>query len=70
MVEIGKVYKHYKGNKYIVLNIGTHTETNEKLVVYSPINDRSIVWVRPYNMWNEIVDNDNNKKRFELDNNG
>ena len=52
------------------LIIFTNNVTNEKLVVYSPINDRSIVWVRPYNMWNEIVDKDNKIKRFELDSNG
>ena len=67
MIEIGKIYRHYKGGKYVVLGIGTHTETNERMVVYSPVNDPEVIWIRPYSMWNEIVDNENNIKRFELE---
>ena len=28
-----EVYKHFKGNLYVVLNVARHTETNELLVV-------------------------------------
>ena len=30
-----EVYKHFKGNLYVVLNVARHTETNELLVVYA-----------------------------------
>ena len=29
-----KVYKHFKGNLYLVLDFAEHTETGEKMVVY------------------------------------
>lgn len=31
---VGKYFQHYKGKFYYVLNISTHTETNEILVNY------------------------------------
>lgn len=57
-VEIGAVYKHYKGNKYLVLAIAKHSETVEELVVYVSLyeNPESQVWVRPLTMWNESVE--------------
>ena len=67
MIYIGKVYRYYKSGRYIVLYIAQHTETNEKMVVYSPVDNRDIIWVRPYQMWNDIVDKKNNIKRFELE---
>ena len=70
MIKVGEIYRHYKGNIYIVIGIGTHTETNDKMVVYSPINDRNIVWIRPYSMWSETIDKNKEIKRFELVNNG
>lgn len=29
-----EVYKHFKGNYYMVLTVGHHSETKEKMVVY------------------------------------
>lgn len=54
-IEVNKLYKHFKGNTYKVLNIGIHTETNEKMVVYEDINSHK-VWIRPYDMFNSLVD--------------
>ena len=62
-IEIGAKYRHFKGNIYIVKDIGVNTETNEEMVVYSPINNEKLVWIRPAKMWNEMIDN--NTKRFE-----
>lgn len=58
-----QVYKHYKGGTYEIVSMATHTETGEKLVVYKSLNFGS-VYVRPYEMWDDTVDDD--KKRFEL----
>lgn len=55
-VQEGKSYKHFKGNVYKVLNIATHSETLEKLVVYRDINDDTQVWARPYEMFNETIE--------------
>ncbi|MBE5738391.1 MAG: DUF1653 domain-containing protein [Clostridiales bacterium] len=64
-IEIGALYRHFKGNTYRVIAVAKHTENMEDMIVYSPENDNSLVWVRPMSMWNEIVDKDTNKKRFE-----
>ena len=55
-IEIGKTYEHYKGNKYKIIEFAKHSETLEDMIIYkSP--DTGKVWVRPYKMWNETVDN-------------
>lgn len=45
-VEIGKKYKHYKGEEYEVLYFSRHTEQNEELVNYRKIGENEI-WSRP-----------------------
>ena len=69
-VKIGAIYRHYKGNAYKVINIGVHTETGEKMVIYSPINDPNRIWIRPSIMWHDIIDYDKGIKRFEEIDNG
>jgi len=32
--ETNRVYRHYKGNYYYVMDLAEHTETNELMVVY------------------------------------
>ena len=54
-IEIGKTYKHYKGNVYKVIALAKHSETLEDMVVYSSLDD-SKTWVRPKKMWFETVD--------------
>lgn len=39
-VEIGKVYRHFKGNYYFVENIAYDSETSERIVVYKPLYER------------------------------
>lgn len=46
-------YMHYKGNVYYFISVATHSETEEKLVVYK--NDEGRVFVRPYDMFFEKV---------------
>ena len=66
MIEKG-IYKHYKGNKYRVLDIATHSETLEKMVVYKALYGDGQVWVRPLHMWEETVECDGKTvPRFEL----
>ena len=61
------VYKHYKGNKYRVLDIAIHSETLEKMVVYKALYGEEKVWVRPLSMWEETVECDGKTvPRFEL----
>jgi len=60
------IYKHYKGNRYELLEVATHSETLEKMVVYRALYGDGEVWVRPASMWNEEVEVDGRKVlRFE-----
>ena len=63
-IEIGKTYRHYKGNIYKIVGFARHSETMEDMIVYSSIKDGKC-WVRPYHMWNEVVD-DKGTLRFSL----
>ncbi len=50
------VYQHYKGNRYEVVGVATHTETGELLVMYRPLYDSDVeYWVRPLAMFTEQV---------------
>ncbi|MBQ7352092.1 MAG: DUF1653 domain-containing protein [Clostridia bacterium] len=62
---VGDIWLHYKGGRYIILGKGIHTETGEEMVIYSPIDDRNKVWIRPISMWFDIIDKDNNIIRFK-----
>ena len=71
-VQIGKVYRHFKGNYYFVENIAYDSETTERIVVYKPLYDKRQLWVRPEKMFlSEIpIDRPDNitgqKHRFEI----
>ena len=65
-VLIGRIYKHYKGNYYIVENIALNTETNEKMVIYRALYEDGKVFARPYDMFVENIENQTQKHRFEL----
>ena len=51
----GGIYRHYKGNNYLVLDVARHSETLELMVVYKALYGEGGVWVRPINMWDETV---------------
>ena len=48
-------YRHYKGNLYEVLDVATHSETEEQLVVYRALYGERGLWVRPLGMFTESV---------------
>ncbi len=56
-VQIGKVYRHFKGNYYFVENVALDSETKERMVVYKPLYDRqdSKIWVRRESMFLEEI---------------
>lgn len=64
-IEIGVIYKHFKGDLYEVLMLANHSETNEEVVVYRNLKSKK-VYVRPLKMWSEIVTGLNNKYTFRF----
>ena len=50
------IYQHYKGKLYQVFHVATHSETQEKLVVYQCLYGDYSMWVRPLDMFMETVE--------------
>ena len=44
VIKTGKVYRHFKGNRYLVLCIAMHTETSEDMVIYQDVSDESKIY--------------------------
>ena len=49
------IYRHYKGNNYLVLGVATHSETREQLVVYRALYGDYALIVRPLAQFVESV---------------
>lgn len=49
-------YRHYKGNFYEVIDVARHSETEESLVVYRCLYGDFSLWVRPLEMFLEMVE--------------
>jgi len=49
------VYRHYKGNRYEVIDVARHSETEQQLVVYRTLYGDYSLWVRPLDMFVETV---------------
>lgn len=69
-LKIGKIYKHFKGNYYLVIDIAEHTETKEKYVIYKALYGGCKTYCRPMDMFLSKVDkqkypNANQEYRFE-----
>ncbi len=61
------LYCHYKGNEYEVIGIVRHSETEEQMVLYRALYGDKGLWVRPLEMFTEMVNVDGKTRpRFEL----
>jgi len=60
------LYRHFKGNEYQVINVATHSETEEQMVIYRPLYGAMDLWIRPLSMFTEIIERDGKTfQRFE-----
>lgn len=45
------IYKHFKGDHYLVEDIALDSETHKEMVVYRRLYDDCSLWVRPIEMF-------------------
>ena len=69
-IQINRVYKHFKGDYYLVVDVANDSETKEKYVVYRRLYGDGSLWIRPLDMFLSEVDHEKypdvkQKYRFE-----
>ena len=70
-VIVGRVYKHFKGDLYLVEDIVYHSEDKEEMVLYRALYGNGLRYVRPLEMFKSKVDrekypNVEQEYRFQL----
>ncbi|MCF0259493.1 MAG: DUF1653 domain-containing protein [Erysipelotrichaceae bacterium] len=70
-LKIKGIYRHFKGDFYLVEDVALNSETMEEYVVYRKLYGDCGLWIRPKKMFLEEVDPEKypdieQKYRFEL----
>ncbi len=70
-IQLHRIYRHFKGDHYLVEAVATDSESGAPMVVYRKLYGDGSLWVRPLEMFLEPVDRTKypdcpQKYRFEL----
>lgn len=70
-IQIGRIYRHFKGDYYMVEAVAKDSETNTDMVIYRKLYGDGGLWVRPLSMFLSKVDRDkypevSQEYRFQL----
>ena len=68
----GRIYRHFKGDRYLVEDFATDSESGLPVVIYRKLYDDGSLWVRPLEMFAGEVDrakypDARQRYRFELE---
>lgn len=69
-LEVNRIYKHFKGDYYIVLGTGINSETLEEYVIYRALYGEGKVYLREINNFLSEVDHvkyPNVKQKYRLE---
>ena len=55
-IKLNTIYKHFKGDYYLVEDIVKHSETKEEFVLYRALYGDNQLWIRPLAMFLSEVD--------------
>ena len=72
-LKINGVYRHFKGDYYLVCDVAIHSEDRNEYVIYRPLYGDNSLYIRPKDMFLSEVDHEKypnvkQKYRFELQN--
>ena len=72
-LKIKGIYRHYKGDYYLVEDVAIDSETDKELVIYRMLYEDNKLYARPKDMFLSEVDHEKypqvkQKYRFELQN--
>ena len=70
-IQLKRVYRHFKGDYYLVEDLARDSETGEWCVIYRKLYEDGGLWVRPLSMFLSKVDKEKypnaaQEYRFEL----
>ncbi len=69
-LEVNRIYKHFKGDYYIVLGTGINSETLDEYVIYRALYGEGKVYLREINNFLSEVDHKkypNVKQKYRLE---